>query len=174
MAKLSFTKLGLKPNNETITITFNEQDIEVKQYLPIDDKLVLIANVLELSHDANNFSNPIKVNVYTVLEIIEKYTNINFTEKQKENPTKLYDLFNGSGLMKMILDAIPQDELDELYKGVNDTIKNVYKYRNSILGVLESATQNYSEASMDVDELQQKIQDPESLEFLKDVLDKMG
>jgi hypothetical protein len=61
MAKLSFTKLGLKPNNEIKTINFNEQTIEVKQYLPVEDKLGLIGRVLELSHDQNNFSNPVKV-----------------------------------------------------------------------------------------------------------------
>ena len=75
MAKLSFTKLGLKPNNETVNVSFGEQFIEVKKYLPVEDKLNLISRVLELSHDSNNFSNPVKVSVYTTLEIIEKYTN---------------------------------------------------------------------------------------------------
>ena len=88
MPKIGFTKLGLKPNNEIQYIEFNEQTIEVKQYLPVEEKLELITKVLELSHDSNNFSNPVKVSVYTTLEIIEKYTNVNFTEKQKENPTK--------------------------------------------------------------------------------------
>ena len=83
MAKIGFTKLGLKPNNEIQNIEFNEQTIEIKQYLPVEEKLELITNVLELSHDSNNFSNPVKVSVYTTLEIIEKYTNVNFTEKQK-------------------------------------------------------------------------------------------
>ena len=77
MAKLSFTKLGLKPNNETVNVSFGEQFIEVKKYLPVEDKLNLISRVLELSHDSNNFSNPVKVDVYTMLEIIDKYTNIN-------------------------------------------------------------------------------------------------
>lgn len=61
MAKISFTKLGLKPNNKVKTLEIGELIIEVKQYLPIEEKLELITNVLELSHDSNNFSNPIKV-----------------------------------------------------------------------------------------------------------------
>ena len=61
MAKLAFTKLGLKPNNDIVNIEFNEQIIEVKQYLPVEEKLDLIGFVLEASHDSNNFSNPIKV-----------------------------------------------------------------------------------------------------------------
>jgi hypothetical protein len=107
MAKLSFTKLGLKPNNEIVNIVYGDLTIEVKQYLPIEEKLEIITSVLELSHDQNNFSNPIKVKVYTALEIIGKYTNITFTDKQKENPTKLYDLLNGNGLIEKIIGAIP-------------------------------------------------------------------
>ena len=63
MAKLPFTKLGLKQNNETVNIQFNDQIIEVKQYLPVDEKLELITRVLELAHDSNNFSNPVKIDV---------------------------------------------------------------------------------------------------------------
>jgi hypothetical protein len=51
MAKIGFTKLGLKQNNEIQIVEFNGQNIEVKQYLPVDEKLELITNVLELSHD---------------------------------------------------------------------------------------------------------------------------
>ena len=42
MAKVSFTKLGLKKNEEVGILHINEQDIEVKQYLPINEKLELI------------------------------------------------------------------------------------------------------------------------------------
>jgi hypothetical protein len=51
VAKIGFTKLGLKPNNEVVNIEFNEQIVEVKQYLPIDEKIEIVTNVLELSHD---------------------------------------------------------------------------------------------------------------------------
>ena len=42
MAKLSFNKLGLTKNQDIVNITFNNQVIEVKQYLPVNDKLQLI------------------------------------------------------------------------------------------------------------------------------------
>ena len=93
MAKLSYTKLGLKVNQENGVIFHNDQRIEVKSYLPVNDKLKLISNVINLSADDNNFSNPVKEDVYFALEIIENYTNISFTDKQKEDLTKLYDSF---------------------------------------------------------------------------------
>ena len=174
MAKIGFTKLGLKPNNEIQNIEFNEQTIEVKQYLPVEEKLDLITNVLELSHDQNNFSNPVKVQVYTTLEMIEKYTNINFTEKQKENPTKLYDLLSGNGLVEKIIEAIPQVEYDTVIKGIYDTIDSVYAYQNSILGILESITTDYSNLNLDASEIQKKLADPNNMELLKNIMTKLG
>lgn len=174
MAKLSFTKLGLKSNNEIANIPFGEQFIEVKQYLPVEEKLDLIGRVLELSHDSNNFSNPVKVDVYTMLEIIDKYTNITFTDKQKENPTKLYDLIVGNGLATAVVNAIPGAEYEVLTNAINRTIKSVYKYQNSILGILDSITTDYSNLNLDADEIRKKIGDPETLALLKDIMTKLG
>ena len=174
MPKIGFTKLGLKPNNEIQTIEFNEQTIEVKQYLPVEEKLELITKVLELSHDSNNFSNPVKVSVYTTLEIIEKYTNVNFTEKQKENPTKLYDLLVGNGVAAAVIKAIPELEYDEILTGIKQTIKSVYKYQNSILGILDTISQDYSNLNLDATEIQKKLADPNNMELLKGIMTKLG
>ena len=174
MPKIGFTKLGLKPNNEIQTIEFNEQTIEVKQYLPVEEKLELITNVLELSHDSNNFSNPVKVSVYTTLEIIEKYTNVNFTEKQKENPTKLYDLLVGNGFAAAVIKAIPESEYDEILTGIKQTIKSVYKYQNSVMGILDTISQDYSNLNLDATEIHQQLADPENLSLLKNIMTKLG
>ena len=174
MAKIGFTKLGLKPNNEIQNIEFNEQTIEVKQYLPVEEKLELITNVLELSHDSNNFSNPVKVSVYTTLEIIEKYTNVNFTEKQKENPTKLYDLLVGNGFAAAVIKAIPEPEYNEILTGIKQTIKSVYKYQNSVLGILDTISQDYNNLNLDATEIQKKLADPENMALLKNIMTKLG
>ena len=174
MPKVAFTKLGLKPNNEIQYIDFNEQTIEVKQYLPVEEKLELITNVLELSHDSNNFSNPVKVSVYTTLEVIEKYTNVNFTEKQKENPTKLYDLLVGNGFAAAVIKAIPEPEYDEILTGIKQTIKSVYKYQNSVLGILDTISQDYSNLNLDATEIQKKLADPNNMELLKGIMTKLG
>ena len=174
MAKVTFTKLGLKALNETKTFEYNEQVIEVKQYLPVEEKLELITRVLELSHDQNNFPNPVKVQVYTALEMISKYTNISFTEKQKENPTKLYDLLNENGIIEATVLHMPQEEYDVVINGIWDTIDAVYKYQNSILGILDSVSQDYSNLNLDATSIQQKLADPNNLELLKGIMTKLG
>ena len=174
MAKVSLTKLGLKVNQDVKNIEFNEQNIEVKQYLPINEKLELISSVINSAADENNFSNPVKENVFLTLEILYHYTNINFTDKQKEDPVKLYDLVVSSGLVNKVTDLIPEEELDEVINGVAQSVKAIYTYRNSALGILESISQDYSTLNLDATEIQQKLADPDNMALLKQVLTKLG
>ena len=176
MSKLSFTKLGLNKEllNNIKEINYNEQIIEIRQYLPVNDKLILISNVINSSYDRNNFYNPIKVEIFSMLNIIEKYTNITFTEKQKEDPCKLYDLLESSGLINLIINEIPKEEYETLIEGIENSIKAIYKYKNSLLGILENVSQDYSNLNLDATEIQKKLNDPNNLEFLKDVLTKLG
>lgn len=174
MAKVSFTKLGLKVNQDFEMIEFNGQMIEVKQYLPVNEKLELISNVINLAHDENNFSNPVKVSIYTTLEIMYAYTNINFTEKQKENVLKLYDGVVSSGLFDAIVENIPAEEWEDLQETVWHTISNIYNYKNSVMGVLETISTDYSNLNLDASEIQAKLSDPENLTLLKDVITKLG
>ena len=175
MAKIAFTKLGLKANQEVRVIEWNEQKIEVKQYLPINQKLELISNVINLSHDGqNNYSNPVRVDVYTALEVIDAYTNINFTEKQREDPTKIYDLFHGNGLLTAIIEAIPEAEYVSVINGIYRSIDAIYTYHNSVLGILEAVSTDYENIDLDLTKIQDAIKDPNSIGLLRNVLDKLG
>jgi hypothetical protein len=60
--------------------------------------------------------------------LIEKYTNISFTEKQKENIPKLFDILSGNGLVNLIISEIPQEEYDTLTRSVYDSIDAYYSY----------------------------------------------
>lgn len=175
MAKIAFTKLGLKRKDEVKTVNINNNVIEVKQYLPINDKLALISRVINLSHDSNNnFANPVQVEVIGTIEIITAYTNLSFTEKQKEDYAKLYDLLEENGITKDLIGAIPEDEYAFLIDGINDSIEAVYKYQNSILGILEVISQDYNNLDFDAAKIQQQLADPDNLSLLKDVLTKLG
>lgn len=174
MAKIGFTKLSLKRKNEVKTITINNNQIEIKQYLPVNEKLDLIARVINGAHDQNNFPNPIKIEVIGTLEMIMAYTNISFTEKQKEDIPKLYDLLEENGIIKDIISQIPEDEYNFIIDGINKTVDAVYTYNNSVLGILESISQDYSALDFDVEKIQQAMSNPENLELLKDVLTKLG
>ena len=175
MAKIAFTKLGLKKKDEVKTVNINNNVIEVKQYLPINDKLALISRVINLSHDSsNNFANPVQVEVIGTVEIIMAYTNLSFTEKQKEDYAKLYDLLEENSITKDLISAIPEDEYAFLIDGINESIEAVYKYQNSVLGILDSVAQDYSNLESDASKIQQELADPQNLELLKGIMSRLG
>ena len=175
MAKVPFTKLKCKINEDSIPLQIGEEIIAVKQYLPIQEKLELIGNVVMAAHEQDaNYSNPVKANVYRDLEVVFAYTNINFTDKQKEDLPKLYDMLKSSGVLNNIIKVIPEAEYDEICAGVWHSINSIYKYQNSVLGILDTIKTDYNNMKLDIDSLNQAITDPETLEFVKSILTNLN
>jgi len=175
MAKVSFSKLGLKKKAEIKKVKLTDDiEVDVLQYLPVNDKLNLIAAVLNRSADQNHFPNPVKVEVFGNLEIIKAYSNLSFTEKQLEDPAKLFDLLEEHGILNSIIAAIPQEEYEFLINGIDATIKAFYDYQNSIYGILDTVGQDYSNLELDATNIQQAIADPNNLSLVKDILTKLG
>ena len=174
MAKVSFNKLGLKINDSIQTINYNDQEIEIKQYLPVNDKLVLISEIINSCAEDSKFYNPGKIEIYFSLEMIFAYTNIKFTDKQKEDVCKLYDLLQSSGLKDLIFENIPDVEITMIYTTIIDTIENIYKYNNSVYGILDNITNDYENLNFDINSLWNKLSEKDNVEFLQEVIEKLG
>ena len=174
MAKVSFSKLNCKINTEVKPIQVGEEIVNVKQYLPIQEKLALIGRVIEQAHDQDqNFANPLKIAVFKYLEMIYAYTDISFTTKQKEDPAKLYDQLCSSCVLSLIWNNIPEVERDDITYGIKETIEAYYNYRNSAVGILDTISENYEQFNIDWDSLNEKVQNPETLKLVKGVLSKL-
>lgn len=173
MAKIPFTKLALTKNTEVASFDWNGQTVEVKQYLPIQEKLELIASVLNQCQDENNFINEAKMALFMDLEMAYRYTNINFTEKQKEDPAKLYDLLAGSGFFDDMFTVIPQREYKSIVMWLSKTAEHIYDYRNSIYGILDAVSNDYSGLDLDAQKIVDTINNPDTLTVLKGVLTKL-
>lgn len=176
MAKVAFSKFGLKPNSEIKTITWGGQDIEIIQYLPIQKKLGLIGRVISQAHEQDaNYSNPVKIEVYTALEILFEYTNITFTEKQKEDIPKLYDIVYSSGLWQAVVDAMPTDELDIIMNGIENSIEAIYKYQNSALGIIDLLKGDMETIdNIDVEGMKQSLAEIAESPLIKEIVPLLG
>ena len=175
MAKIAFTKLNAKKNIKLRKITFNDQEIEIFEYLPIEEKLALISRIVNYSLDDNNFANPARLNIYTVLELVYTYTNISFTAKQRENFLDLYDTLMTSGLWNAIFEVLKETgEYDYIQYTTADVVNEIYKYRDSVLGILNAVQQDYQNLDLDATKIKEKIANKENVEFLQDVMDKLG
>lgn len=174
MAKVAFSKLGLKKTEEVEVIEWNEQKIEVKQYLPIEDKLDMIANIINQSADYNGYYNPARIYIFTILEMIDYYTNISLTEKQKADVFKTFDLFVNSGLSAAIFDKINPYEYNQIKSWVHELINSIYVYKNSVVGIMDTIKDEFNLMDLDTEKLVERLGNKENIEFINELLNKMG
>ena len=87
---------------------------------------------------------------------------------------KLYDLVETSGLLKEVTNTIGYEELDKVYQMLMETVEAVYTYNNSIMGILDTISQDYSALDLEASNIQKKLADPNNMSLLKDVMAKMG
>ena len=176
MAKVPFSKLKCKIDDSVKEVKLTDDiTIEVKQYLPIQEKLQMVGRIIEYAHQEDfDYANPLKIKFYTELELIFTYTNLNFTDKQKEEITKIYDGLYSSGLVDKILINIPVNEYQIIQETVAKTIDSIYQYQNSILGILDTIKSDYNNLNLDIDHLNKTISDPDTLNFIKEMLSKIN
>lgn len=172
--KPTYHKLGLKSQININEFEYNEQTISVKDYLPIEDKMNMIADIISDVKDTNPFVNMGKINVFLYLHILYNYTNLQFTEKQKEDPGKLYDSIVTTDFLVQVLKLIPKDEIDFVKYLLNTQIDELYKYNNSIRGILQDVITDYSNLDLDATTIQKKLQDPNNLKLLKGIMNELG
>lgn len=174
MSKIAFTKLNLVKNTSVQILEWEQQKIEIKQYLSVKEKMELISKIVSFSMDDNVFINPCKIEIFKTLQLILGYTNINLTDKQAEDTVKMYDLFVSSGFYNKIKELIPQSELNFIDKGIIDTIHEIYNYKNSFAGMIEQTRNNYQDIDDQVTKIENSLSDPNTMGLLKDVVTKLN
>ena len=158
------------PSTKTI-INEGSPDIIVKQYLPVEQKMALIGNIVNNSADDNNYYNPIRLDMYTVIGIIGLYTDIDLEDT---TIAQAYDILMESGLWEDILDTIPASEIEYIKINTRKILENIYAYKNSIYGVIEGFNNSADNIKLDSEEIQKNLSDPENLKLVKEILTKMG
>lgn len=137
MAKITYASLKLKTNTDVKTVDFNGNKIEVLQYLPITEKYDLVSIVLQETKEDNLYS-PIRLDMLFHLFLIFSYTNITFTEKQKEDLPKLYDTLLSSGLLDIVLAAIPDEEYAVLNDYIEDYMTQDMEYNTTASAMVQN------------------------------------
>lgn len=134
---ISYANMKLKPVTTTHKFEWNGNEIEVLDYLPIEDKYDLIMITLQKSLE-DGYYNPIKIDEFFHLHLIYMYTNINFTEKQKEDEHKLYDSLKSNGLIDAFIEQMNEFDYSELFNMLDDTKRELTEYKRSISALIQS------------------------------------
>lgn len=142
--KVSYANMKLKVNTNVKTFDFCGQKIQVLQYLPAQDKYDLLMVTLQKSLE-NGIYNDFKLNLYFELNLVYMYTNISFTEKQREDEFKLYDTLKSNGFYEQFFKVMNEDEYNELLKTLSDIEWAKTKQKMSVAGLINQLIDNLPE-----------------------------
>lgn len=139
---MKYSDLNLHLNKNVNTISIQPGiDINILKYLPIEDKNDLIQLALQNSEE-NGIYNLLKLDMYFKVYTILSYTDLEFTDEEKENPTLIYDYLNSNGILDCIINSITKEEWAYLTDKLNSTLTMKVTYRNTITSVLNSFIEN--------------------------------
>lgn len=133
--KISYANMKLKVNTDFDTFDFCGQIVEVLKYLPAQDKYDLLMVTLQKSLE-NGAYNDFKLNLFFELNLVYMYTNISFTEKQREDEFKLYDNLKSNGFFDLFFKTLNEDEYNELYTQLNSIKKASTLNRTSVGAII--------------------------------------
>lgn len=136
MSKVSYANLKLKTKADVLTFDFEGEQIEVLQYLPISDKYDLIMITLQKAKEGNIY-NQLKLDMFFHLHLVYLYTNLSFTDKQKENEFKIYDTLQSNGFIDKMIEFIPKEEYENLFEMIEKQVKIEMKYSTTVASILD-------------------------------------
>lgn len=156
MKKIALTSVLNNIKTQNITeYKINDLGVEVLSYLPLLDKYNLINITLQESFDGSIY-HPVKIEGAFYVYVAILYTNITFTEKQKTDIFKTYDLIMSSGLLNMILQNIPEEEFNTLLTLFKDTLTANEQYLHSFTSVVNQFSEQIASKAA---QLQEQVKD---------------
>lgn len=174
MAKVNLTKLNKIKSLEPIDVQLGEETISVVQYLPLEKKLTIMQNIIEQAgNNEEGFYNIVKLTVFYTIEMLRVYTNISFTEKQLEDPQKLYDIIVLNNIWETVKDSIPEKERDYIWDNTCALAREITEYNHSALGILNLLSNDYDNLSLDTTDMVNKLSNVDNLKMLREILTKL-
>lgn len=174
--KTTFTKLGLKAKKVAASCQINDNiSLEIRQYLPIDEKANLIQFIVNHALDQmTGCFSPVRVEVYFSIAVCKWYAGITFTDKQMTEVSKTYDLLEENGVIDKIISVIPENEINFMNELVNDTIDDIARYNSSAAGIIQAMSANADGLDNQITEILDKVKNGENMETLSVIKDVVG
>ena len=148
--------------NEPKTLLYNRKSIEVKQYLPLADKMNILEMVIQTA-DVGTILNTLVVDAVFEVYLLFKYTDIEFTDEEKKDILNIYDVLENTGLIEEVIKTIPESEYEMLRSNLELMIEDYKDYRNSAKGCVDAISIFAPTAAEKFNEEVEKI-DTEKLE----------
>lgn len=177
MSKTPFTKLKNKPAQEIKQVQIPDTDVtlEILTYLPQTTKAGFIGFVVENSIDqTTGCSSPLRLDTWFSIALAKYYGQITFTDKQLEDPGKVYDILQQNGVFNIIANALPPAEYEYIKECTEKTAEDVARYNSSAAGIIEAMKEESNGLGGQIEEILKKIQAGEGIQNLTSIRDAIA
>ena len=132
---MNFKDIKINTVNEYNTFTFNNREVKVLKYLPIEEKFDLIMTAIQKSI-IDGIYNPVRLKTFFELNIVYLYTDIEFDIEERADESSLYDNLVISGLLSKVMSAIDEAEMLELSSLYRETLEVERNYRTTAAAII--------------------------------------
>lgn len=190
MSKIKVSELRELNKNidSVIKVKYNGLNIEIKRYLPIQDKLNLSTSVYLSSLDDEELMlvNNNTKEIAKVYFITEYYTNISLPKCKNEETGEYtpdiilsYDLLMNTGLYELVANNIPNEirKIEEMIDNIENYNENKYRKENDIKYMIKQLINKIlteKEMKKFIKEVNKEIKNfnPDKMRFIQDFLNK--
>ena len=172
---MNIKELNLRePEVVTSPITLNSGvNLDVREYLPIDDKADLITWVITMAvDDKTGCISPIRFETCFSIAVVQRYAGVEIDPEM--TISEVYDLLETNDVISQVMGAIPKEELDFLSSLAEDTAKDIVRYNNSFAGMISVLSSDTNSLNDQITDILDKIKNGEGLEQLAVIKDMVG
>ena len=173
MAKVGMSKLTPIKSRQDVPIIINNEEILVKQYLPINTLVQLLNEVVNYAFDIDGFISPIRYEIYGKVLIIKYFTNINITDAMIQNIDKTYDQLYLNNIINQVMDNINEDYKNFMMDLLDSTAKKIQEYNTSFVGWIRTQANDKAITEMNLNGILEELKNNENFDVLKEVVDKL-
>ena len=136
MAKIGLNKLNLNKKQDVKVIQYEGNDIEIIQHLDIASKSALVSAAVRGSV-IQGIVDEILLDAYLHLFIVDRYTNISLTQKQRENLLETFDLLESNKFFDVVISGMAENEYDYIFTMAKRLMNNVNEYNRNIISMFQ-------------------------------------
>lgn len=170
---------NLDIKQEEVTITFNNQNVKVKSYIPFEDKRRLIQFVINQNRRNKNTGMLSRYDIDKKLDIalVNYYTDYKFDNiADSDAINEAYDILEAQGFFQNLVNTIPKEEYDYITEMLQYEIDNDNKFKLTMAGSINDLISKFGDGLGNLEQAMKELEnfDENKFKHVSDLAQRLG